>query len=245
MSADAPTILATSGGIVPGARTRWEFSPLTDYAIELSGVSGRAPKICFLATASGDNPFALTALYEAASLRGFQASHLSAFSMPNLPDPEAHLLAQDVVWVLGGSVAGLLAIWRLHGWDAIMRRVWQAGVVLTGVSAGSICWHVGGTTDSFGPTLRPVTDGLALLPYSNGVHYDAEPQRRPLFQRLVADGTLPDGFATDDGAGLLYRGTELVEAVSEADGASAYRVEAGPDGTAVETPLDTRRLPSR
>ena len=84
-----------------------------------------------------------------------------------------------------------------------------------------------------------------MLPFSNGVHYDAEPQRRPLFQRLVADGTLPDGFATDDGAGLRYRGTELVEAVSEADGASAYRVEASQDGTAVETPLDTRRLPSR
>ena len=82
-----------------------------------------------------------------------------------------------------------------------MREAWQAGVVLTGVSAGSICWHVGGTTDSFGPDLRPITNGLGLVPYSNGVHYDSEEQRRPLFQSLVADGTLPTGYATDDGVG--------------------------------------------
>jgi len=108
--------------------------------------------------------------------------------------------------------------------------------------AGSICWHAGGTTDSFGPPLRPVTDGLGLLPWSNGVHYDSEPERRPLFQRLVADGTLPTGHATDDGAGLLYRNTELVEALAERPGAGAYRVEARPDGTAVETPLEVRLL---
>ena len=98
-------------------------------------------------------------------------------------------------------MAGLLAMWRLHGLDEALRAAWQAGVVLTGVCAGSICWHVGGTTDSFGPDLRPVTNGLALLPFANGVHYDSEEQRRPLFQSLIADGTLPAGYATDDGVG--------------------------------------------
>ena len=110
---------------------------------------------------------------------------------PTSPDVRAHLLDQDVVWVGGGSVANLLAVWRVHGLDEVMREAWEAGVVLAGVSAGSICWHVGGTTDSFGPDLRPVTDGLALLPYGNGVHYDSEERRRPLLHRLVADGTLP------------------------------------------------------
>ena len=159
--------------------------------------------------------------------------------MPNVEDITAHLLEQDVIWVFGGSVAGLLAMWRLHGVDEAMRAAWQAGVVLTGVSAGSICWHVGGTTDSFGPELRPVTNGLGFVPYSNGVHYDSEEQRRPLFQQLIADGTLPAGYATDDGVGVLYRGTEFVEAVSEQDGKGAYFVERGPDGAAVETALDT------
>lgn len=242
MAADAPTILATSGGRVPGVRTPWEAGPLTEYAVELAGVSGRRPRVCFLATALGDNAAVLLAFYDAARFAGWEASHLALFPMPNLADPRAHLLAQDVVWVWGGSVAGLLAMWRLHGLDTVMREAWEAGVVLTGVSAGSICWHVGGTTDSFGPDLRAVDNGLALLPYANGVHYDSEEQRRPLLHRLVADGSLPTAYATDDGAGLLYRGTELVEALTEIPGAAAYRVERGADGAAVETLIEPRLL---
>ncbi len=106
----------------------------------------------------------------------------------------------------------LLALWRLHGLDTILKDAWQAGVVLMGVSAGSLCWHVGGTTRLFGPTLRPVTDALGFLPNSNSPHHDAEEQRRPLIHKLIADGTLPDGYATDNGAGLLYHGTDLHEA---------------------------------
>jgi peptidase E len=239
--ADAPTILATSGGIKPGRRIRWEVNALTEYAIELSGVAGRAPRVCFVPTAYGDDRAGLAAFYDAAQDRGLAGSHLVLFPMPNVEDVTEHLLSQDVIWVFGGSVAGLLAMWRLHGVDAAMRRAWEAGVVLTGVSAGSICWHVGGTTDSFGPDLRAVTDGLALVPFSNGVHYDTEEQRRPAFQRLIADGTLPAGYATDDGVGVLYRGAKFLEAVREVDDAAAYWVE-GVDGGAQESRLDTRRL---
>jgi peptidase E len=240
--ADSPTILATSGGIKPGRRTRFELNALTEFAIDLAGVDGRAPKVCFLATALGDNPLTISAFYEAAMLRGLAPSHLVTFPMPNVDDVTAHLLDQDVVWVFGGSVAGLLAMWRLHGVDQAMQTAWQAGVVLTGVSAGSLCWHVGGTTDSFGPELRPITNGLGLIPLSNGVHYDSEEQRRPLYHRLVAEETLPPGYATDDGVGVLYRGTEFVEAVSERDGKGAYFVERGADGAAIETSIDPRRL---
>ena len=243
MPADAPTILATSGGWAPDDRLRWGVGPLTEHAIELSGVTGRAPRVTFLGTACGDDPKLYHEFYSAAQRRGLHPSHLQLFTMPNVDDVTAHLLEQDVVWVWGGSVAGLLAMWRLHGVDQAMRAAWEAGVVLTGVSAGSICWHVGGTTDSFGPELRPITDGLGLLPWSNGVHYDSEEQRRPLFHSLIADGTLPSGYATDDGVGVLYRGTEMVGAYAERDGAGAYFVERGPDGTAVETELEVIRLP--
>jgi peptidase E len=242
MPADAPTILATSGGVKAGGRVPWELAPLTEYAIELAGVDGRAPKVCALATAQGDNPTVVANFYNAALQRGLDASHLALFAMPNVADMREHLLAQDVIWVFGGSVAGLLAMWELHGVGPIMAEAWQAGVVLTGVSAGSLCWHIGGTTDSFGPDLRPVTNGLALVPFSNGVHYDSEAQRRPLYQQLIADGTLPAGYATDDGVGLLYRGTEFVEALTEQDGKSAYYVERGPDGLAVETVIDPHSL---
>jgi peptidase E len=240
--ADAPTILATSGGAVPGTRTKWEVGPLTRHAVELAGVDGRAPKVCFVPTASGDNPQLVRDFYDMAQRAGFHGSHLQLFTMPNVDDVRELLLGQDVIWVWGGSVAGLLAMWRLHRVDEAMREAWEAGVVLTGVSAGSICWHTGGTTDSFGPELRPVTNGLALVPYSNGVHYDSEEQRRPLFQSLIAEGALPAGHATDDGAGVLYRGTEMVEALTEKKQAAAYHVARDRDGGAVETRLETRLL---
>ena len=242
MPAEIPTILATSGGLKSGRNTTFEFGQLSDYAIELSGVSGRRPRVCFVGTATGDAAHWIAGFYDAGRIRGVDMSHLALFMMPNVEDVTAHLLEQDVVWVGGGSVAGLLAMWRLHGVDAAMRTAWRSGVVLTGVSAGSLCWHVGGTTDSFGPDLRPVTNGLALVPYSNGVHYDTEEQRRPLYHTLVADEILPPGYATDNGVGIVYRDTEFVEAVSESDEKAAYYVERGPDGAAVETRIEPRRL---
>jgi peptidase E len=242
MPADQPTILATSGGLVPSPRGRYDIGPLTDYAIELSGVSGRAPRVCYVGTASGDRPDGISEFYAAALRRGLAPSHLQLFVMPNVDDMRQLLLGQDVIWVFGGSVAGLLAMWELHGVGEIMREAWQAGVVLTGVSAGSICWHSSGTTDSFGPDLRPISNGLGLVPYSNGVHYDSEQQRRPLYHSLIASETIPAGYATDDGVGVLYHGTQFVEAVTEIDGKGAYWVERGPDGAAVETRIDPRRV---
>jgi peptidase E len=241
MPADQPTILATSGGYRYGSRTRLEFNSLVHHAVELSGVAGRAPRITHLGTAGGDQAHSNSWMNEAAAVAGFELSNLNLFPMPSVDDLEGHLLQQDVVWVNGGSVANLLAVWRVHGLDDIFRRVWDAGVVLAGVSAGSICWYEGGTTDSFGPELRAVTNGLALLPYGNGVHYDSEERRRPLVHQLVADGTLPTTHCTDDGVGLVYHGTELVEAVSEADGKGAYIVTREGD-RAVEERLEPRRL---
>ncbi|GBQ02618.1 hypothetical protein SSP531S_40770 [Streptomyces spongiicola] len=163
--------------------------------------------------------------------------------MPDLDDIEGAVLEHDVVWVMGGSVANLLAVWRVHGLDAVLRRAWQAGVVLSGVSAGSICWFQGGTTDSFGPGLRPLTDALGFLPHGNGVHCDSDLGRRPLVHRLVADGTLPVTHCTDDGVRLVYRGTDLVEAVSERLGKGAYLVVREGD-RAVEERISPRLLPA-
>jgi peptidase E len=241
MPADQPTIIATSGGYRMADRTRFEFNALVHHAVELSGVSGRRPRMTHLGTAGGDQRYFNDWMSEAARVAGFDLTNLNLFTMPSVEDMEGHLLGQDVVWVNGGSVANLLAVWRVHGLDDIFRRVWEAGVVLAGVSAGSICWYAGGTTDSFGPELRAVTNGLAFLPYGNGVHYDSEQRRRPLVHRLVADGTMPTTHCTDDGVGLVYHGTELVEAVSELDGKGAYIVTREGD-RAVEQRLETRRL---
>ncbi len=147
-------------------------------------MSAAAPTV-HLATATGDDPARVGAFYAAFAGRDVDVSHLSLFTMPTVADVRAHLLAQDVVWVGGGSVANLLAVWRVHGLDEVLAEAWRAGVVLGGVSAGSLCWHAGGTTDSFDPDLRPVTNGPALLPHSNSVHHDSEPRRRPLYRGLV------------------------------------------------------------
>lgn len=242
MAADRPTIVATSGGLRRGERTLFGFGPLLLHAIERAGVAGRAPLLCHLGTAMGDDPWMNAQLGEAAAAAGVAIRHCNLFPMPPSADLFDYVGACDAVWVGGGSVANLLALWRLHRLDAVMATAWRAGVVLAGVSAGSLCWHVGGTTDSFGPELAPVTDGLGLLPYGNGVHYDSEPGRRPLLQRLVADGTLPTSFATEDGVGLVYEGTELVDVATEVDGKASFRVSRGAEG-AFEERLEARLLP--
>ena len=179
MPADAPTILATSGGYRRGRRTQLEFDALVHHAVELSGAHGRRPRVTFVGTASGDPRFMNYWALEAGRVAGFDVTCLDLFPMPNLDDVPGHLLQADVVWVNGGSVANLLAVWDVHDLRPAMRAAWEAGVVLSGVSAGAICWYVGGCTDSFGPRLRAVTNGLALLPYGSGVHYDSEARASP------------------------------------------------------------------
>ena len=232
-------ILATSGGFL--GTDRYEQRKPAGLFLEALRLTGEGrPRVLFVMTASGDNNGYLAMSYQAMSDLSVDADHLSLFTMPNQDVDEA-LGRADVVWVGGGSVANLLAVWRLHGVDDAMRDAWERGVVLAGVSAGSICWHVGGPTDSYGPTLRLETPALGLLPFGNGVHYDSEEQRRPLLHSLVADGSLPASYATDDRVGILYEGIEPVAVVTDQDvdpqsGPAAYHVELTADGV-VETRL--------
>lgn len=212
-------------------------------ALELTGKE--RPRVVLVMTASGDDPTYLAQMYSALSDASCDVDHLALFTQPNR-DPANLLPAADVIWVGGGSVANLLALWRIHGVDTAMHEAWDSGTILAGVSAGSICWHVGGPTDSFGATLQPVTDALALLPFGNGVHYDSEAQRRPLLQQLVGDGVLPTSYATDDRVGILYEGTTPVEVLCDIDtdpatGPAAYRIESVGDSV-VETRLAPGRL---
>lgn len=240
MAARQPTIVATSIGF-SSVRGGWRAGPAYSEALLLARPSG-PPRVCVIATAMGDDPGTIARTYAAFAPLDAVVSHLALFPMPNLESIGEHLAAQDLIWVGGGSTANLLALWRLHGLDRILRDCWQAGVVLMGCSAGSLCWHVGGTTDSFGPELRPVTNGLAFLPYSNSAHHDAEDQRRPVIHQLIADGVLPAGYATDNDAGLVYAGTDLHEVISQRDGALGYQITRQPDGSVREVPLPTRLL---
>jgi peptidase E len=215
---------------------------LDDHILDLARAArGRdRPRICFLPTASGDSPDYIASFYSAFARRS-EASHLALFRR-TVDDIDGFLLDQDVVYVGGGNTENMLAIWRVHGLDRALRRAWEAGVVMAGLSAGSLCWFESGTTDSFGSGLVTFTGGLGFLPGSHAPHYDGESSRRPHYRQLIADGLLPAGYAADDGAALVFSGTELAAVVAASPGARAYRVEPGPAGDAIETELPTRYL---
>ncbi|GAB3666169.1 peptidase E [Actinocorallia lasiicapitis] len=242
MSTDGqPHILAIGGGsMIVNDRGVPEGSPLLRYALDLTGQD--RPRVCYLATAVGDPAGAIAAAYGMFGRMDAEVSHLALFPMPNVADVRAHLLAQDLIYVSGGSVVNLLAVWRAHGLDSIFTEVWRSGVVLAGQSAGALCWHAGGNTDSFGPRLETLTDGLALVPYSCGVHYDSDPQRRELLHAAVGRNELPAGYAADEGVALHYVGTEFVQAVTYRPDGMAWRVEPDGSGGAKETPIEPRQL---
>jgi peptidase E len=204
---------------------------LHDYVVGLTGKE--RPRMLWVPTASADNSEYTVWFYESFSRRA-EVSTLMTFPWPpeNLREV---VLEQDAICVSGGNTANMLAIWRVHGIDTLMREAWEKGIVLWGASAGMICWFEAGVTDSFGPQLAGV-DCLGFLPGSACPHYDGEERRRPRYHELVADG-LPAGIAADDGVALHYVGTELQEIVTCRPGTAAYRVTR--DG---EERLETREL---
>lgn len=253
MDAVEGTILALGGG---GFSMEPDNPLLDDFLLSLATRrrgAGDRPRVCFVPTAAGDSEEYGDRFVEAFAERA-ETSQLRLFHRHELDDLREHVLAQDVVYVGGGSTANLLAIWRLHGLDEVLREALAAGVVLAGVSAGMNCWFEGSVTDSFGP-LAALPDGLGLLPGSACPHYDGEEDRRPTYLDLVGSGELGDGYAADDGCALLFRDGELVEAVSSREGARAFRVHVAGGGldavdgmqapTVAESPLDVRHLSAR
>jgi peptidase E len=227
-------VFAFSGVLSPTPGERGS-QVLVEHALGLARPSGGARpdepvRLCYVPTAVGDDPSAVAAYQRVFGARSdVDLSVLRLFPKPSVPDVRQHLLRQEVVLVEGGSVVNLMAVWRAHGLPEVLRECWEAGVVLAGSSAGSLCWHAGGPADAWRDQLDPFTDGLGLLRYSNGVHDDLTDQpRRETYRRLVASGALPAGYATEEGVGLHYVGTQLAEAVTMRAGARAWDVR--PDG---------------
>jgi dipeptidase E len=196
---------------------------LDDYVLSLS--DSLQPRILFLPTAAGDTNGQINAFYARFGGRGCVPEHLSLFRLAEVERPlEEILLSQDIVYAGGGSMRNLLAIWRAHELDRLLVTAWRQGTVLAGLSAGAMCWFQGGVTRSSGPP-APMP-GLGLLEGSLTVHADGEPERLPVWLASVRDGTLPGGWALDDGVGLLFRGERLERTVSSRPGAGAQRVDA-------------------
>lgn len=214
---------------------------LDDHVLGLTGAV--RPKVCFIPTASGDADHYVVRFYRRFSTIA-ETSHLSLFRRDRgggavEGDIESHLMAQDLIYVGGGSVLSLIGAWMAHGIDRILERCWRSGVVLCGLSAGSLCWFREALTAFHGPP--EVVRGVGLLPWSNCVHYDAEPERAVEFRAAIASGQLCSGYGADDGAALHFVGDELAEVVTSQERARAFRVE-GVAGEAIETALQTRYL---
>ena len=220
-------ILAFGGG----GPTPAGDSALIDHFLGLTGEP--APRVCLIPTAVGDSDAYVAAFYRVMLRRGARPSDLPLFHRSDAP-PRELLLEQDAIWVNGGNTANMLAIWRLHGVDEALREAWESGIVLAGSSAGMICWFEASITDSFGPALAPLHDGLGFLPGSACPHYDGEERRRPVYREAVAGGLAP-GYAAEDQVALHFRGTDLAEAVTSVEGKRAWRVER--DG---ERPIEAR-----
>ena len=239
MAADGRRHVVAIGGGMMMPREAIPFH--VKYAIELSGK--RAPRLCVLNQAVGDDPAYYLRFYDRLANSPAEVRHLSLFPMPNVPDPEDFLLSQDIIFVGGGSVANMVAVWKVHGIDQILRKAWQAGIVLAGSSAGGICWFEGGTTDSFGAKLRAYHDGLGILSGSFCPHYDGESDRRPTYQRLIAQGQVVDGLACDDSAAAHFIDGQLHQVISSRPKARGYALR-HVNQQAIESPIETMFLGS-
>jgi dipeptidase E len=194
---------------------------LDDYVLGLC--KAERPRVCFLPSASGDADHYIVRFYRAFSAHRCEASHISLFRREQGPeDIRRHLLSQDLIYVGGGSVVSLLGVWKAHGIDAILREAWEAGVVLCGLSAGSLCWFAEAVTGFHGPPKR--LEGLGLLPFSNCVHYERKSDRRESYHRFLREGMRP-GYAAEDGAALHFIGEELSRVVASRPEARGYRLD--------------------
>jgi peptidase E len=236
MPARPPQIVAFGGG---GFSMEWGNTLLDDHVLALTGAE--RPRVCFLPTASGDADHYVVRFYRAFSAARCEPSHISLFRRETgVGDPRAHLLAQDLIYVGGGSLVSLLGTWRAHGFDTLLREAWRAGVVLCGGSAGSLCWFSQAVSAFHeGPPAR--IEGLGFLPWSNAVHYDEETGRRSAFCDAVADG-FPPGFGVGDGAALHFVGTELEQVVCSQRGARAVYVSPAGRAGVTERALPVRYL---
>lgn len=210
------------------------------YMAELTGKP--RPRLCYLPTASADSALATVGWFKSCAPLQVQPFVQNVFieSLTQTQDWDEVLLSMDGIVASGGNTLNQQAIWKAQGIDAVLRTAWERGIVLGGASAGSLCWFEEGTSDSR-PKRLSVVQCLGFLPGSHSPHYDKEPGRRPLYERLIASGELKPGYACDNDAGIYFEGTAVKRVVSARAGAKAYFVDRDGD-RALETVLEPESI---
>lgn len=221
-----PTIFATGGDM---------NETFMKYIIDLTKKSD--PKICFIPTAGADNPYAINWWYEMCLKLPMKPSVLRTFinSSPEQSTFEAILLSMDAVVVGGGNTLNMMAIWKAQGIDTILMKAYRKGIIMSGGSAGSLCWFKMGITDSR-PQKLSVVDCLGFIDASHCPHFTSEPSRRPLYEKLILENKIMPGYALDNQAALLFRDGRLEKAVSLNKENSAYYI------SVKNGKLDTKKL---
>jgi peptidase E len=232
MARDGRRHLFAGGGFLP-------FLGLPAQVAAMLATTGRPePALCLLPTGDETDLRWLRALERTLEAGSVRVSELRLFPMPNVADPADLLGSADAVFVGGGSTANMLAVWRAHGLDAVLRAAWADGTVVGGVSAGAMAWFGSSLTDSFGPELRPLNDGLGVVEGSFCPHFDRDP-RRPRYRQAVAEGRLPAGIACEDGVTAHFTDTELTGILSERGAGRAWRLRRDDGGGLVEEPIES------
>jgi dipeptidase E len=230
-------IIAIGGG---GFSKYGEHSPVNFLMEEyiLKQTQKPEPRICFIPTASGDALKYIVDFYSTFSKFSCKPSHLSLFEPP-IQGIESFILEQDAIYVGGGNTKSMLALWREWKLDVILRKAWEKGIVLSGISAGALCWFEEGVTDSISGTLTRLPC-MGFLPGSHCPHYDSESGRRGAFHQLIKDG-MANGVACDDNVAVHYLGRELAKVVRSSGSGAAYVVQKG-EGEIVEKPIEAVSL---
>ncbi len=199
--------------------------PFISYVIALTKKDN--PRICFVPTASADNPNGINNWFETCADLPMHAFVQRVFlnSAPGQKTFEENLLSMDAIIVGGGSTLNMMAIWKAQGIDTVLRQAYNKGIVLAGGSAGSLCWFAGGFTDSRPQKLSLVTC-LGFIGASHCPHFHSEPTRKPLYEDAVLKGILPAGYACDDAAGLLFNNEKLVKSVALDTNSHAWYISA-------------------
>lgn len=200
-----------SGGFSDSGKT----TPIDKYI--LASTAKINPRVCFLPTASGDSREYTNRFYQSFSMANCHLSHFSVFGSNH---PNEFLLDQDIIYVGGGNTYNMLQLWNSRGVTDILKKAYQNGVILCGISAGSLCWFESGNTDSF--CKMDKIDCLGFLPYSNSPHFNSEKTRRPNFEELIQNQDINSGYGVDEGVALHFIDEKLHKAVKEKDQARAY-----------------------
>jgi peptidase E len=213
---------------------------IVERAQQSTGVA--EPRWLYIGTATGDKPIFVNVALDAIRGWGFVGNSLPLFDSFDLTDLDAFVASHQIIFVAGGNTVSMLAVWRRHGVDRAIHAAANNGTILTGESAGGLCWWDGGSSDSFGNPVQAIHDGLGWVPGAFAPHYDSEADRRPLLHKWVAEGVYDSAYGVDDDVALHVVDGKVIGAFSERAEANAYLVARDADGNAVEKIITSQRL---